>query len=69
MNVDLSEECGSVIKNSVTRKLGIQNTSGTTWAVTFPNGEIRNVESGRGLPAIPDLKIKFNHNITALTTL
>lgn len=69
MNVDLSEECGSVIKNTVTGKLGVQNTSGTTWAVTLPNGEVRNVESGRGLPAIPDLKIKFNHNITALTTL
>jgi hypothetical protein len=40
-----------------------------TWAVTLPNGEIRNVENGRGLPALSDLKIKFNHDVTALITL
>lgn len=69
MNVDLSEVYGIVIKNPTTGKLGIKNTSGVTWAVTLPNGEIRNIEDGRGLPAIPDLKIKFNHDVTALTTL
>lgn len=69
MNVGLSEECGTVIKNPTTGKLGIKNVSGTTWAVTLPNGEIRNVENDRGLPAVPDLKIRFNHDVTALTTL
>lgn len=68
-NVKLSEVCGSVIKNPQSGKLGIQNKSGVTWAVTLPNGEVRNVEDGRGLPAIPDLKIKFNHDVTALITL
>ena len=61
MNVSMSEECGTVIKNPTTGKLGIKNVSGTTWAVSLPNGEIRNVENDRGLPAIPDLKIRFNH--------
>lgn len=69
MNVDLSEVYGIVIKNPTTGKLGIKNVSGVTWAVSLPNGEIRNIENERGLPAIPDLKIKFNHDITALTTL
>lgn len=69
MNVDLSEVFGIIIKNPQTGKLGILNKSGVTWAVILPNGEVRNVEDGRGLPAIPDLKIKFNHNVTALITL
>ncbi|MCH5223737.1 MAG: serine/threonine protein kinase [Muribaculaceae bacterium] len=69
MNVDLSEVYGIIIKNPTNGKLGIKNISGVTWAVTLPNGEIRNVEDGRGLPAIADLKIKFNHDVTALTTL
>ena len=67
MNVDLSDVYGIIIKNPTTGKLGIKNISGVTWAVTLPNGEIRNVEDGRGLPAIPDLKIKFNHDVTAIT--
>lgn len=69
MNVNLSEECGVVIKNPITGKLGIKNVSGKTWAVSLLNGEIRNVENDRGLPAVPDLRIKFNHDVTALTTL
>ena len=69
MNVDLSEVYGIIIKNPTNGKLGIKNISGVTWAVTLPNGEIRNVEDGRGFPAIADLKIKFNHDVTALTTL
>ena len=69
MSVNLSEVSGVVIKNLNTGKLGIKNTSGVTWAVTLSNGDVKNVEDGRGLPAIPDLKIKFNHDITALTTL
>lgn len=43
--------------------------SGTTWAVSLPSGEIKNVEDGRGLPAISDLKIKFNHDVTGLITV
>jgi serine/threonine protein kinase len=69
LNVNLSDVYGIIIKNPQTGKLGIQNTSGVTWAVTLPNGEIRNVENGRGLPALSDLKIKFNHDVTALITL
>lgn len=68
MNVDLSEVFGIVIKNPQTGKLGIQNQSGFTWAVSLPNGDIRNIEDGRGLPVIPDLKLKFNHDVTALIT-
>ena len=67
-NVDLSEVFGIVIKNPQ-GKLGIKNTSKVTWAVVLPNGEIRNIEDGRGLPILPDLKIKFNHDVTALITL
>lgn len=67
MNVDFSDIFGVVVKNSL-NKLGIKNTSGVTWAVILPNGEIRNVEDGRGLPILPDLKIKFNHDVTALLT-
>ncbi len=67
-NVNFSDVFGQVVRNSHTGKLGIQNCSGVTWAVTLPNGEIKNIESGRGLPAAPDLKIKFNNNITALIT-
>lgn len=69
MNVDLSAISGIVIKNLQSGKLGIQNLSGTTWAVSLPNGDIRNIEDGRGLPALTDLKIKFNHDVTALITL
>lgn len=68
MNVNLSDVFGVVLKNSQ-EKLGIKNTSEVTWAVILPNGEIRNVEDGRGLPILPDLKIKFNHDVTALITL
>ncbi len=69
MNIDLSAISGIVIKNPKNGKLGIQNMSGATWAVSLPNGDIRNVEDGRGLPALADLKIKFNHDVTALITL
>lgn len=69
MNVDLSAISGIVIKNPQSGKLGIQNKSGVTWAVSLPNGDVRNVEDGRGLPALPDLKIKFNHDVTALITV
>jgi serine/threonine protein kinase len=69
MNVGLSEVFGIVIKNTKTGKIGIQNTSGVTWAVVLPNGEIRNVEDGRSLPALPDQQIKFNHDVTAIITL
>lgn len=69
MNVDLSAISGIVIKNPQSGKLGIQNMSGVTWAVSLPNGDVRNVEDGRGLPALPDLKIKFNHDVTALITV
>lgn len=68
-NRDLSESCGEVVTNPITGKIGIKNISEETWAVTLPSGEIRNVEGGRGLPAIPDLKIKFNKDIVALITL
>ena len=33
------------------------------------NGDVKNIESSRGLPAINDLKIKFNKDITAIITL
>lgn len=69
MNLDLSESYGLVVTNSNTGKIGIKNISGETWAVTLPTGEIRNIEDGRGLPAVSDLKIKFNKDITALITL
>lgn len=68
MNVDLSMVYAEVSINNKTARMGLRNISRETWAVTLPNGQIRNVEDGRGLPAIPDLKIKFN-NITALITL
>lgn len=68
MNVNLSDVFGVVTKNPL-GKLGIKNTSDVTWAVVLPNGEIRNVEDGRGLPILPDLKIKFNHDVTGLITL
>lgn len=69
MSVNLSTVFGIVIKNPQTGKLGVKNNSGVTWAVTLPSGEIRNIEDGKGLPAMPDLKIKFNHDVTALITL
>lgn len=69
MNVDLSESYGVVVTNPTTGKIGIKNISGETWAVTLPSGEIKNIEDGRGLPAISDLKIKFNKDIIALITL
>ena len=69
MNVDLSAISGIIIKNPQSGKLGIKNMSGATWAVSLPNGDIRNIEDGRGLPALVDLKIKFNHDVTALITL
>ena len=65
----LNENYAQVVKNPATEKVGIKNNSGETWIVTLPNGEVRNVESGRGLPAINDLKIKFNKDITALITV
>ena len=68
MNVNFSDVFGTVVKNPQ-GKLGIINTSEVTWAVILPNGEIRNVENGRGLPILPDLKIKFNHDVTGLITL
>lgn len=68
LNTDLSEVVGVVMANPITGKLGIQNRSETTWAISLPDGSIRNVESGRGLPLLPDLKIKFNHDITAIIT-
>lgn len=69
MSVNLSTVFGIVVKNPQTGKLGVKNNSGVTWAVTLPSGEIRNIEDGKGLPAMPDLKIKFNHDVTALITL
>ena len=69
MNVDLSTVTGIVKKNPSNGTLGLQNQSGATWAVTLPNGEIRNVEDDRGLPIVADFKIKFNHDVTALITL
>lgn len=69
MNVDLSAVSGIVIRNPQSGKLGIQNMSGATWAVSLPNGDVKNIEEGRGLPALADLKIKFNHDVTALITV
>ena len=69
MNVDFSQVSGIVVTNSKSGKLGIQNTSGTTWAVYLPNGEVRNIEDGRGLPILADLRIKFNHDVTGLITV
>ena len=69
MNVDLSKVAGTVIRNLQNGNLGIQNQSGSTWAVSLPNGDIRNIENGRGLPIVADFKIKFNHDVTALITV
>lgn len=69
MNVDLSAVSGIVIRNPQSGRLGIQNMSGATWAVFLPNGDVKNIEEGRGLPALADLKIKFNHDVTALITV
>lgn len=68
-DASLNDVYGVVVKNPVTGKLGIQNTSGVTWTVTLPDGSIKNIMNDKGLPAVPDLKIKFNNGIVAITTL
>lgn len=68
-NGSLDEKYAEVIKNPITGKVGIMNNSGETWIVSLPNGDVKNIESSRGLPAINDLKIKFNKDITAIITL
>lgn len=67
-NTDLNEEFAKVINNPSTGALGLLNCSGTTWAVYLPTGEIKNIEDKHGMPALPDLRIKFNNDITALIT-
>ena len=66
---DMNEGYAQVVTNSVSGKLGIKNNSAETWIVTLSNGEVRNVEPENGMPAINDLKIKFNKDITALITV
>lgn len=68
-NNDFNEVYAEVVKHPTTGKVGIMNKSGETWIVVLPNGEVRNIEPGRGLPALNDLRIKFNKDITALITL
>ena len=67
-NTDLNEEFAKVVNNPKTGALGIMNCSGSTWAVYLPTGEIKNIEDKHGMPALPDLRIKFNNDITALIT-
>ena len=68
-DASLCDVYGVVVKNPVTGKLGIKNTSGVTWSVTLPDGNIKNIMTEKGLPAVPDLKIKLNNGIIALTTI
>lgn len=65
-NTNFNEIYGSVVNNPTTGVLGIMNRSGETWAVTLPTGEVKNIEDKRGLPALPELRIRFNKDITAL---
>lgn len=67
-NANLNEVFAKVIRNPSTGVIGIINNSGSTWAVSLPTGEIRNVEDNRGMPALPEMRIKFNNDITALIT-
>ena len=68
-NISLDEKYAQVETNPISGKVGIRNMSHETWIVTLPNGEVRNVESGRGLPAINDLIIKFNKDTKGLITV
>ncbi len=68
MNLNLSDVSALVVTNKISGILGLKNKSGATWTVSLPDGSHKNVDDDGGMPALPDLKIKFNHDVSGLTT-
>lgn len=68
VNDGIDTAYGQVIANPANGAIGIKNLSNETWAATQSTGAVHNIEPQRGLPAIPDLKIRFNKDVTALIT-
>jgi hypothetical protein len=43
---------------------GLKNTSDTPWTVMLPDGGVRVVNKGEGMPAKPGLKVRFGQGET-----
>ena len=56
---DRNEDCEAVSGEVVSKngRLGIINRSRSTWTVILPDGSIRTVESGKGMPVRPGFRI------------
>ncbi len=56
---------GEAVRNKVDpKKWGLVNKSGQPWTVTLPDGTVRNVDSGSGMPMVIGAKIRFSKDIT-----
>lgn len=62
---DYNTVCGEAIRNPQDpKKWGLINKSGQTWTVTLPDGTVRNVENGKGMPMVIGAKIRFSKDVT-----
>lgn len=61
---DFNTEAGEIIKNAKNPSLfGIRNLSDVQWSITTPSGEVKLVNRGDVMPALPGLKITFKSGI------
>ena len=60
---DLDEVAGEVIVGSA-GAWGIRNTGRLVWSVFLPDGQMRLVNPGQGMPAQRGLKVKFGSDLT-----
>lgn len=66
INDDIKKRVGIVVENPITGNLGIKNVSTNLWQVTTSVGEVRNINTGSGLPISNDYQIRFNKDIKGL---
>ena len=57
---DFSSPVGQVVVHpAIANKLGLKNLSNLSWKVTYPNGDVATVDSGRGIGIDPNITIDF----------
>ena len=63
-NDDFETVTGEVIENRLKKGLfGIKNLSRKTWSATFPDGSVKDVGPGKGVPIWQGLKIDFEDSV------
>lgn len=65
-NDDFETVTGEVIENRLKKGLfGIKNLSRQTWQAKFPDGSVRKVGPGRGVPIWKGLELDFDEGVKA----